>query len=112
MCIFVGAGMSLSMERHIQQTNERLQCIKQHLSSPQGFQTSARELLEWCGDVRAFQRAFESNLMGCLTVSSYQTSKQKTYSQTTGDWTLKGGPVECLLKSGLFLPMTDSRKLV
>ena len=60
--------MSLSMERHIQQTNERLQCIKQHLSSPQGFQTSARELLEWCGDVRAFQRAFESNLMGCLTV--------------------------------------------
>lgn len=66
---FLGAGMSLSMERHIQQTNERLQCIKQHLSTPQGFQTSARELLEWCGDVRAFQRAFESNLMGCLTVS-------------------------------------------
>lgn len=68
--MFAGAGMSLSMERHIQQTNERLQCIKQHLSSPQGFQTSARELLEWCGDVRAFQRAFEGNLMGCLTVST------------------------------------------
>ena len=61
--------MTLSMERHIQQTNERLQCIKQQLSSPHGFQTAARELLEWCGDVRAFQRAFEGNLMGCLTVS-------------------------------------------
>ena len=64
-----GPGMALSMERHIQQTNERLVCIKQHLSTPGGFQTAARELLEWCGDVRAFQRPFEQNLIGCLTVS-------------------------------------------
>ena len=60
--------MPLSMERHIQQTNERLLCIKQHLSTPQGFQNAARELLEWCSDVRAFQAPFEENLIGCLTV--------------------------------------------
>ncbi|XP_031562916.1 zinc finger MIZ domain-containing protein 1-like isoform X5 [Actinia tenebrosa] len=71
-----GSGMSLSMERHIQQTNERLICIKTHLSSPQGFQTAARELLEWCGDVRAFQRPFEGNLMGCLTVVSQVAATQ------------------------------------
>lgn len=56
------------IERHIQLTNERLMCIKQHLSSPQGFQNAARELLEWCSDVRAFQAPFEGNLMACLTV--------------------------------------------
>ena len=33
------------------------------------FQNAARELLEWCGDARAFQPAYEANLMGCLTVS-------------------------------------------
>ena len=60
--------MPLSMERHIQQTNERLLCIKQHLSTPHGFQNAARELLEWCSDVRAFQAPFEANLMHCLTV--------------------------------------------
>ncbi|GCB76836.1 hypothetical protein scyTo_0017510, partial [Scyliorhinus torazame] len=50
-----------------QQTNDRLQCIKQHLQNPANFQTAATELLDWCGDPRAFQRPFEQSLMGCLT---------------------------------------------
>ncbi|MGH0131354.1 UNVERIFIED_CONTAM: hypothetical protein FKN15_046292 [Acipenser sinensis] len=57
-----------SMDRHIQQTNDRLLCIKQHLQNPANFQTAATELLDWCGDPRAFQRPFEQSLMGCLTV--------------------------------------------
>ncbi|TNN48122.1 Zinc finger MIZ domain-containing protein 1 [Liparis tanakae] len=76
-----------SMDRHIQQTNDRLLCIKQatgfsewdagagrgnkchegHLQNPANFQTAATELLDWCGDPRAFQRPFEQSLMGCLT---------------------------------------------
>lgn len=62
--------IQLSMEQHIQQTNERLQCIRRDLSTMSTFQNAARELLEWCGDARAFQPAYEQNLMGCLTVSS------------------------------------------
>ncbi|XP_023217100.1 zinc finger MIZ domain-containing protein 1-like isoform X2 [Centruroides sculpturatus] len=62
--------MATAMERHIQQTNERLQCIKEALNSSSGFQSAARELLEWCGDARAFQKVFENNLIGCLTVVS------------------------------------------
>jgi hypothetical protein len=58
------------MEQHIHQTNERLQCIQQYLENPSTFASSAKELLEWCKDVRAFQRPFEQGLMGCLTVSS------------------------------------------
>lgn len=60
-----------SMDRHIQQTNDRLQCIKQHLQNPANFHNAATELLDWCGDPRAFQRPFEQSLMGCLTVSPY-----------------------------------------
>ncbi|MED6267286.1 Zinc finger MIZ domain-containing protein 1, partial [Characodon lateralis] len=56
-----------SMDRHIQQTNDRLQCIKQHLQNPANFHSAATELLDWCGDPRAFQRPFEQSLMGCLT---------------------------------------------
>ena len=62
-------NIQLSMEQHIQQTNERLQCIQRDLSNVASFQSAARELLEWCGDARAFQIAYESNLMSCLTVS-------------------------------------------
>lgn len=58
------------MERHIQQTIDRLNCIKQHLSSPTGFQNAARELLEWCSDLRAFQPPFEGSLISCLTIVS------------------------------------------
>ncbi|XP_049615180.1 zinc finger MIZ domain-containing protein 1 isoform X1 [Syngnathus scovelli] len=65
-----------SMDRHIQQTNDRLQCIKQHLQNPSNFQTAATELLDWCGDPRAFQRPFEQSLMGCLTVVSRVAAQQ------------------------------------
>lgn len=41
----------------------------QHLQSPGAFQNAARELLEWCSDVRAFQEPFEQTLISCLTVS-------------------------------------------
>lgn len=59
------------MEQHIQQTNERLQCIRRDLNAIVTFQSAARELLEWCGDARAFQQAYERNLMECLTVRSF-----------------------------------------
>ena len=62
-------SIALSMEQHIQQTNDRLQCIRRDLATPSGFQSSATELMEWCGDPRAFQPAYEQNLMACLTVS-------------------------------------------
>lgn len=65
-----------SMDRHIQQTNDRLLCIKQHLQNPSNFQTAATELLDWCGDPRAFQRPFEQSLMGCLTVVSRVSAQQ------------------------------------
>ncbi|KAL7889984.1 hypothetical protein AOLI_G00022420 [Acnodon oligacanthus] len=65
-----------SMDRHIQQTNDRLVCIKQHLQNPANFQTAATELLDWCGDPRAFQRPFEQSLMGCLTVVSRVAAQQ------------------------------------
>jgi len=57
------------MEQHIQQTNDRLQCIQKDLNNPTTFQAAARELLDWCGDPRAFQPSYEANLMNCLTVS-------------------------------------------
>ncbi|CAL1271440.1 unnamed protein product [Larinioides sclopetarius] len=68
--------MASAMERHIQQTNERLHCIKEALGTPSAFQGAARELLEWCGDPRAFQKVFEQNLIGCLTVISQVSQKQ------------------------------------
>lgn len=64
------------MDRHVQQTNDRLHCIKQHLQNPANFQTAASELLDWCGDPRAFQRTFEQSLMGCLTVVSHVAAQQ------------------------------------
>ncbi|XP_052467972.1 zinc finger MIZ domain-containing protein 1 [Carassius gibelio] len=65
-----------SMDRHIQQTNDRLHCIRQHLQNPANFRTAATELLDWCGDPRAFQRPFEQSLMGCLTVVSRVAGQQ------------------------------------
>ncbi|KAK1905763.1 Zinc finger MIZ domain containing protein 1 [Dissostichus eleginoides] len=65
-----------SMDRHIQQTNDRLLCIKQHLQNPANFHSAATELLDWCGDPRAFQRPFEQSLMGCLTVVSRVAAQQ------------------------------------
>lgn len=64
------------MDRHIQQTNDRLVCIKQHLQNPSNFHSAATELLDWCGDPRAFQRPFEQSLMGCLTVVSRVAAQQ------------------------------------
>ncbi|KAL6475794.1 hypothetical protein MHYP_G00168340 [Metynnis hypsauchen] len=72
-----------SMDRHIQQTNDRLLCIKQHLQNPANFQTAAAELLDWCGDQRAFQRPFEQSLMGCLTVVS-RVSTQRGFDMDLG----------------------------
>lgn len=44
----------------------------QHLQNPANFHSAATELLDWCGDPRAFQRPFEQSLMGCLTVCKHQ----------------------------------------
>jgi len=42
----------------------------QQLGVPgESFQNAARELLEWCSDVRAFQPHFEQRLLGCILVS-------------------------------------------
>uniref|UniRef100_A0A3P8ZAQ9 SP-RING-type domain-containing protein n=1 Tax=Esox lucius TaxID=8010 RepID=A0A3P8ZAQ9_ESOLU len=47
-----------------------------HLQNPTNFHTAATELLDWCGDPRAFQRPFEQSLMGCLTVVSRVAAQQ------------------------------------
>ncbi|KAL2078589.1 hypothetical protein ACEWY4_026274 [Coilia grayii] len=47
-----------------------------HLQNPANFHTAATELLDWCGDPRAFQRPFEQSLMGCLTVVSRVAAQQ------------------------------------
>ncbi|WAQ96806.1 ZMIZ1-like protein, partial [Mya arenaria] len=44
--------------------------VGKQLQTPGGFQNAARELLEWCSDVRAFQGQFENILIACLTVVS------------------------------------------
>uniref|UniRef100_A0A671PNN2 Zinc finger MIZ domain-containing protein 1-like n=1 Tax=Sinocyclocheilus anshuiensis TaxID=1608454 RepID=A0A671PNN2_9TELE len=54
--------------RHVEETL--------HLQNPANFQTAATELLDWCGDPRAFQRPFEQSLMGCLTVVSRVAAQQ------------------------------------
>uniref|UniRef100_A0A914XH58 Zmiz1 N-terminal tetratricopeptide repeat domain-containing protein n=1 Tax=Plectus sambesii TaxID=2011161 RepID=A0A914XH58_9BILA len=38
------------------------------LKDPVGFVNACRELIEWCSDVRAFQRSFEDNLITTLKV--------------------------------------------
>ena len=47
-----------------------IQVICQQLKTPQGFISAARELLDWCGDVRAFQPQYEVGLMMCLQAVS------------------------------------------
>ncbi len=56
------------------ETNSFNSLFFQHLATPNGFVNAARELLEWCSDTRAFQKPFEESLIGCLTVSLYNTS--------------------------------------
>ncbi|KAL7990274.1 hypothetical protein Chor_013704 [Crotalus horridus] len=51
-------------------------CLGQHLQNPANFHNAATELLDWCGDPRAFQRPFEQSLMGCLTVVSRVAAQQ------------------------------------
>uniref|UniRef100_A0A8C7V6P8 Zinc finger, MIZ-type containing 1a n=1 Tax=Oncorhynchus mykiss TaxID=8022 RepID=A0A8C7V6P8_ONCMY len=50
--------------------------MERHLQNPANFHTAATELLDWCGDPRAFQRPFEQSLMGCLTVVSRVAAQQ------------------------------------
>uniref|UniRef100_A0A914URS3 Zmiz1 N-terminal tetratricopeptide repeat domain-containing protein n=1 Tax=Plectus sambesii TaxID=2011161 RepID=A0A914URS3_9BILA len=38
------------------------------LKDPVSFVNACRELIEWCSDVRAFQRSFEENLITTLRV--------------------------------------------
>ncbi|XP_063969186.1 zinc finger MIZ domain-containing protein 1-like [Lytechinus pictus] len=73
----------VSVERHVLQTIERLACIQKQLSNQNSFQTAARELLEWCTDIRAFQRQFESSLINCLTIVS-QVAPQGGYDLDLG----------------------------
>ncbi|GAB6028487.1 Zinc finger MIZ domain-containing protein 1, variant 2 [Chamberlinius hualienensis] len=80
-----GEWKANAMDRHIQQTNERLVCIKQALATTNGFQSAARELLEWCGDTRAFQKAFELNLIGCLTIRDTVHTKRGIKLPSTAD---------------------------
>uniref|UniRef100_A0A673CSK7 Zinc finger MIZ domain-containing protein 1-like n=1 Tax=Sphaeramia orbicularis TaxID=375764 RepID=A0A673CSK7_9TELE len=59
-----------------QHTNASLPLFAQHLQNPANFHSAATELLDWCGDPRAFQRPFEQSLMGCLTVVSRVAAQQ------------------------------------
>ena len=51
------------------------QVIRQQLSTPHGFVSASRELIDWCSDIRAFQPQYENGLMACLqTVSRFAAS--------------------------------------
>ncbi|GFW48390.1 zinc finger MIZ domain-containing protein 1 [Trichonephila clavipes] len=54
----------------------RSSLVAKALATSNAFQGAARELLEWCGDPRAFQKVFEQNLIGCLTVISKVSQQQ------------------------------------
>ena len=43
-----------------------IQVIQQQLIQPPGFVSAIKELMDWCGDIRAFQPQYENGLMGCL----------------------------------------------
>jgi len=47
--------------------------------------SAARELLDWCGDVRAFQPQYEHGLMGCLQVIS-QFAASPGFDLNLGVW--------------------------
>jgi len=47
-------------------------CLQQLISDPMSFQSTARELLEWCSDCRAFTTDFEVALIDCLQVKQPQ----------------------------------------
>ncbi|XP_078494940.1 zinc finger protein [Ciona intestinalis] len=64
-----------NQDHHTRQTLDRLECIQKHLKNPDSFSRTARELLEWCSDARAFQRQFHQSLLGCLTVVSEVAGK-------------------------------------
>ncbi|RMC11678.1 hypothetical protein DUI87_11800 [Hirundo rustica rustica] len=57
-------------------TDLRRWSVLEHLQNPANFHNAATELLDWCGDPRAFQRPFEQSLMGCLTVVSRVAAQQ------------------------------------
>uniref|UniRef100_A0A8C3A890 Zinc finger, MIZ-type containing 1a n=1 Tax=Cyclopterus lumpus TaxID=8103 RepID=A0A8C3A890_CYCLU len=63
-------------ERDRQRLKEIRQHTNGHLQNPANFHSAATELLDWCGDPRAFQRPFEQSLMGCLTVVSRVAAQQ------------------------------------
>lgn len=69
------AANQMLLERHLQQTNDRLCCIQKQLQSPSTFHTAAEELLEWCSDIRAFQPHYEDGLIKCLLVSIQEENK-------------------------------------
>ena len=65
----------LNSNTHTHSHTHALQVIRQQLGTTQGFVSAAKELLDWCSDVRAFQPQYENGLMGCLqTVSRFAAS--------------------------------------
>lgn len=75
VCSPVGPGVFATPDLHVALLALFLELhaasfpLPQHLQNPANFHNAATELLDWCGDPRAFQRPFEQSLMGCLTVS-------------------------------------------
>ncbi|ETE59465.1 Zinc finger MIZ domain-containing protein 1, partial [Ophiophagus hannah] len=76
----MGSLAQSNMDTEEQETLHTIQilenCLGQHLQNPANFHNAATELLDWCGDPRAFQRPFEQSLMGCLTVVSRVAAQQ------------------------------------
>uniref|UniRef100_A0A9J2P3N4 Zmiz1 N-terminal tetratricopeptide repeat domain-containing protein n=1 Tax=Ascaris lumbricoides TaxID=6252 RepID=A0A9J2P3N4_ASCLU len=56
----------ISYEQHLRQNNERLISITKQLSDVRGYDHGCRELIAWCADPRAFNAAFEDNLLSAL----------------------------------------------
>ncbi|KAK1881200.1 Zinc finger MIZ domain containing protein 1 [Dissostichus eleginoides] len=78
-----------------------------HLQNPANFHTAATELLDWCGDPRAFQRPFEQSLMGCLTVVS-RVAAQQGYDLDLGYRLL----AVCAANRDKFTPKSAGRRLL
>lgn len=81
--------------------------LPQHLQNPANFHNAATELLDWCGDPRAFQRPFEQSLMGCLTVSLCPPSLCPHPGRMAGDscagLQLEGRTHLCVPLTGIYL---------
>ncbi|VDK45650.1 unnamed protein product [Anisakis simplex] len=62
----MATAADVSYEQHLKQNNERLVSLRKQLNDIRGYDRGCRELIAWCDDPRAFNAAFEENLLAAL----------------------------------------------